>query len=145
MAGRGAVALFYCFFWDMPLHGQKGKQTMEMKHWLSATVCCLASALWALPAAAAPISIAGTSPKVAADGSSIVEPAHWRRRYTYYYSENSPDDFDRYYPYDEPSYDCFCSYPSYREPYVYPRYRYYRHYHRHHHHHHRHHRDYRRW
>lgn len=120
---------------------------MEMKHWLIAAVSCLALGLWAMPASAAPISIATTSPKVAAGGSSIVETTHWRRRYVYYYSEHSPDDFDRYYPYDELSYDCFCSYPSYRYDYAYPRYRYYHPHHHHHRHHlrHRHYRDYRRW
>src|SRR5262245_31478530 len=127
---------------------RKGKQPMEMKHWLSAAVSCLALALWALPVAAAPVSIATTSPKVAADGNSIVETTHWRRRDAYYFSEHSPDDFDRYYPYDEPSYGCFCSYPSYHYYHVLPRYRYYGHHqhrHYHHHRHHRHHRDDRRW
>jgi hypothetical protein len=120
---------------------------MEMKHWLSAVVSCLALALWALPATAAPISIARTNLKIAADGNSIVETTHWRRRDAYYFSEHSPDDFDRYYPYDEPSYGCSCSYPSHTTYYVYPRYRYYRHHHRHHYHHrhHRHYREYRRW
>ena len=124
---------------------------MEMKHWLSAAISCLALGLWVMPAAAAPISIAWISPKVAADGNSIVETTHWGgRRYAYYYSEHSADDFDRYYPYDEPSYDCSCSYPSYRYYYVSPHYRYHRHHHhRHHHHrhhyHHHHYRDYRRW
>jgi len=116
---------------------------MEMKHWLSAAVSCLALALWAMPATAAPISTAMTGPKVAADGSSIVETTHWRRRYAYYYSENSDDDFDRYYPYDERYYRYSYVYPSYHDYYGYPRYR---HYHHHHHHrHYRHYRDYRRW
>jgi hypothetical protein len=115
---------------------------METKHWLSATVSCLALTLWAVPAAAAPIAI-GTSTTVAPDGNSTIEMTHWRRR-DYYYSEHSPDDFDRYYPYDELSYGCPCDYPSYHYYYVYSPYRYYRHHHRHHRHHHRY-REYRRW
>jgi hypothetical protein len=115
---------------------------MEVKHWFSAAVGCLALALWAMPAAAAPIGGATTGPKLAADGNSIVETTHWRERYAYYYSEYSTDTFARYYPYDEPSYRYSYSYPSYHYHYAYPRYDYY---HRHHHHHHHHYRHYRRW
>ena len=129
--------------WRIGVATNQGGQTMEMKHWLSAAVSCLALALalWVMPATAAPISGVTTGPKVAADGSSIVETAHWRRRYAYYYSEYSSDDFDRYYPYDEPYYRYSYLYPSYHNDYAYLRYRY----HRHHHHHHHHYRDYRRW
>lgn len=114
---------------------------MEMKHRLGAAASCLALALWAMPATAAPISGVTTSPQVAANGHSIVETTHWRS-YAYYYGGYYPDNFERYYPYDEPSYDYYYSYPSYHHNYAYPRYRYY--HHRHHHHHH-HYRDYRRW
>jgi len=113
---------------------------MEMKHWLSAAVGCLAFALWTMPVAAAPISGAWTNPKVAADSTSIVETTHWQRRYAYYYGGYYPDSFERYYPYAD--YDYYYRYPSYHNYYVYPRYSYYRH---HHHHHHHHFRDYRRW
>ena len=115
---------------------------MEMKHWLSAAVGCLALALWTMPVTAAPISGAWTNPKVAADSTSIVETTHWQRRYAYYYGGYYPDSFERYYPYAD--YDYYYRYPSYHNYYVYPRYSYYRHHHHHHHHHH-HFRDYRRW
>jgi hypothetical protein len=124
--------------WRIGVATNQGGQTMEMKHWLSAVVSCLALALWAMPAAAAPISGVTTGPKVAVDGSSIVATTHWRRRYAYYYSENSSDDFDRYYPYDEPYYRYSYLYPSYHNYYAYPRYGYHRY-------HHRHYRDHRRW
>jgi hypothetical protein len=124
--------------WRIGVATNQGGQTMEMKHWLSAAGSCLALALWAMPATAAPISGVTTGPKVAEDGSSIVETTHWRRRYAYYYSEYSADDFDRYYPYDEPYYRYSYLYPSYHNYYAYPRYGHHRH-------HHRHHRDYRRW
>ena len=115
---------------------------MEIKRWFWTAVSCLALTLWALPAAAAPISGATTELKLAANGNSMVETTHWRRRYAYYYSEYSSDNFDRYYPYEEPSYRYYSyGYPSYHyyDVYpVYPRYDYYRHNHRHY-------RDYRRW
>ena len=117
---------------------------METKHWLCAAVSCVALSLWTMPVAAAPISGAWTNPKVAADGNSIVETTHWRRRYAYYYGGYDSDNFERYYPYDEPSYGYYYRYPTYHDYYVYPRYSYYRHHHHHHHHHH-HFRDYRRW
>jgi hypothetical protein len=119
---------------------------MEIKRWLCAAVSCLALALWALPAAAQPISGATSELKGAADGNSIVESTHWRRRYAYDYSEYSSDNFDRYYPYEEPSYRYSYGYPSYHSYYVYPRYDYYV-YPRydHYRHSHRHYRDYRRW
>ena len=116
---------------------------MEIKRWFWTAVSCLALTLWALPAAAAPISGATTELKLAANGNSIVEATHWRRRYAHYYSEYSSDNFDRYYPYEEPSYRYYSyGYPSYHyyDVYpVYPRYDYTRHNH------HRHYRDYRRW
>jgi hypothetical protein len=119
---------------------------MDMKHWLSAAVGCLALVLWAMPATAAPIAGAISAPKVATEGSSIVATTHWRRRYAYYFSENSADDFDRYYPYEyysyeEPYYRYSYYYPSYHDQYAYPRYRHHHHHHRHY----RHYRDYRRW
>src|SRR5262245_17241335 len=117
---------------------------MDIKHWLRAAVSCLALMLWAMPATAAPVSGVTSGPKIAADGSSMVEATHWRRRYGYYWSENSDDDFDRYYPYDERYYRYSYVYPSYHDYDAYPRYRY-PHYHRHHHFHHRHYRHYHRW
>lgn len=95
---------------------------MKAKCWLSAATSGLALALWAMPAAAAPISGATTSLKVAADANSIVETTHWRRRHAYYYGGYSP------YYYRQPSYNYY---------YAYPRHRYY---YGHHHHHYRHYR-----
>ncbi len=107
---------------------------MKAKCWLSAATSGLALALWAMPAAAAPISGATTSLKVAADGNSIVETTHWRRRHAYYYGGYSP-----YYYYRQPSYRYSYAYPSYNYYYAYPRHRYY---YGHHHHHYR---QYRGW
>ena len=76
---------------------------MEIKRWFWTVVSCLALTLWAMPAAAAPISGVTTEPKLRWTANSIVATTHWRRRYAYYYSEYSSDNFDRYYPYDEPT------------------------------------------
>ncbi len=101
---------------------------MRATCWLSAAVSGLALALWAMPAAPAPISGATTSLKVAADGTSIVEATHWRRRHAYYYGGYSP------YYYSQPRYRYSYSYPSYAYYYAYPRYGYYGHRHHQHHH-----------
>jgi hypothetical protein len=116
---------------------------MEMKHGLSAAVGCVALVLSAMPATAAPISGITSNPQVAANAGSIIETTHWRR-YEYYYSEIPDDSFERYYPYEEPSYRYSYIYPSYDTYYVYPRYRYYHHHH-HHHRHFRHYPHYRHW
>lgn len=113
---------------------------MEMKHGLTAAVGCVALVLWAMPAAAAPISGITSNPQLAANTGSIVEKTHWRR-YAYYYSEIPDDNFEKYYPYEVPYYRYSYIYPSYDTYYAYPRYRHYHH----HHHHHRHYRHYRRW
>jgi len=101
---------------------------MQTKHWLGATVGIVGLVMWAMPAAAAPLTSATTSLRIAASKSSLVEHTHWRGRgYGYYYGGYYPRyGYYGYYPYyGYPDYYYYYPRPYYYGYYAYPRYRHY--------------------